>query len=38
MIDSELKVFELEDGMTEVQVKFDNETVWLSQKQMPQLF
>lgn len=38
MTDSEVKIFELEDGMTEVQVKFDNETVWLSQKQMAQLF
>ena len=38
MIESEIKIFQLEDGQAEVQVKFDNETVWLTQKQMSQLF
>lgn len=38
MPESEIKIYQLEDGQTEVQVKFDNETVWLSQKQMAQLF
>ncbi len=38
MPNSEIKIFQSEDGNTEVQVKFDNETVWLSQKQMTQLF
>ena len=38
MPNSEIKIFQSEDGNTEVQVKFDNETVWLSQKQMAQLF
>jgi prophage maintenance system killer protein len=38
MIESEIKIYESEDGHAEVQVKFDNETVWLSQRQMAQLF
>ncbi|MCD4832926.1 MAG: virulence RhuM family protein [Bacteroidales bacterium] len=38
MPESEIKIYQLEDGQTEVQVRFDNETVWLSQKQMAQLF
>jgi len=38
MSDSEIKIFQSEDGNTEVQVNFDNETEWLSQKQMAQLF
>ena len=35
---SEIIIYQSENGLTEVQVKFDNETVWLSQKQMAQLF
>jgi prophage maintenance system killer protein len=35
---SEVKIYQLEDGKTEIQVKLDNETVWLSQKQMSELF
>ena len=35
---SEFKIFQAKDGNAEVRVKFDNETVWLSQKQMAQLF
>ena len=38
MPESEIKIYQLENGQTEVQVRFDNETVWLSQKQMAQLF
>jgi len=38
MPNSEIKIYPLEDGNTEVQVKFDKETVWLTQKQMAQLF
>lgn len=38
MSNSEVIIFELEDGITEVQVRLANETVWLSQKQMAQLF
>ena len=35
---SEIKIFQTEDDNTEVQVKLDRETVWLSQKQMAYLF
>lgn len=38
MSKSEIKIFQTKGGNAEVQVKFDNETVWLSQKQMAQLF
>ena len=38
MSNSEIKIFQSDDGNTEVQVKLDSETVWLSQKQMAQLF
>lgn len=37
-MDSEIKIYTTDNGRTEIQVKFDNETVWLSQKQMAQLF
>lgn len=35
---SYIKIFQSDDGETEVSVRFDNETVWLTQKQMAQLF
>lgn len=38
MNDSEIKIFQSENGQTEVQVILDKETVWLSQKQMSELF
>jgi prophage maintenance system killer protein len=38
MSTSDVKIYQSQDGQTEVQVKFENETVWLSQKQMSQLF
>lgn len=38
MTESDIRIYQSEDGQTEVQVKFDNETVWLSQRQMAQLF
>jgi prophage maintenance system killer protein len=38
MSESEIKIYELEDGNTEVQVKFTDETVWLSLNQMVKLF
>ena len=38
MNNSDIKIYQSKDGQTEVQVKFENETVWLSQKQMAQLF
>jgi len=38
MSNSEIKIYKAEDGKTEIQVKLDNDTVWLSQKQMAELF
>ena len=35
---SELIIYQTEDGQTRVQVKIEDETVWLSQDQMAQLF
>jgi prophage maintenance system killer protein len=38
MNNSEIKIYNAEDGQTEIQVKLDHDTVWLSQKQMAELF
>jgi len=38
MESSDIKIYQTNDGQTEIQVKFENETVWLSQRQMAQLF
>jgi len=38
MNNSEIKIYKAEDGSTEIQVKLDHDTVWLSQKQMAELF
>ena len=38
MNSSEVKIFQSDDGKTEIQVKLEKETVWLSQKQMADLF
>lgn len=38
MTESEIKIYQTDDGQTKIDVKFDNETVWLTQKQMAQLF
>ncbi|OFX27975.1 MAG: cytochrome C biogenesis protein CycH [Bacteroidetes bacterium GWA2_31_9] len=38
MNNSNIEIYQSQDGHTEVQVKFENETVWLSQKQIAQLF
>jgi hypothetical protein len=35
---SYIKIFQSDDGETEVSVRFDNDTVWLTQRQMAQLF
>ena len=37
-MESEIKIYKADNGQTEIHVKFDNETVWLTQKQMAQLF
>lgn len=38
MNSSNIEIYQSRDGQTEVQVRFENDTVWLSQKQMSQLF
>jgi prophage maintenance system killer protein len=38
MEDSSIKIFQTENGKTEIQVVVQSETVWLSQKQMADLF
>ena len=38
MANSEIKIYQTDDGQTKIDVKFDNETVWLTQKQMALLF
>ena len=38
MESSDIEIYQTDDGQTEIQVKFENETVWLSQRQMAQLF
>jgi prophage maintenance system killer protein/transcriptional regulator CtsR len=38
MNSSEIKIYQVEDGQTEIEVKLHDETVWLSQKQMAELF
>src|SRR5688500_16293043 len=35
---SELIFYQSEDGKTRIEVRLENETVWLSQKQMAELF
>ncbi len=31
-------IYQTDDGLTKVDVKFENETVWLTQEQMAELF
>ena len=38
MDSSEVKIFQADDGKTEIEVKLEKETVWLSQRQMAELF
>ena len=35
---SEIEIYQSNDGQTEVQVTFDNDTVWLNQEQLGKLF
>ena len=38
MNNSEITIYKTEDGKTEIQVKLENETVWLSLMQLTELF
>ena len=35
---SEILIYQTEDGKTKIQTRLENETVWLSQEQMAELF
>ena len=37
-MDSEIIIYQSEDGLTKVEVRLDNENVWLSQSQMTELY
>ena len=37
-MENQIEIFKTQDNQTEVQVLFEQETVWLSQKQMSELF
>jgi hypothetical protein len=38
MSNSSIEIFTSKDGQTEIQVRFDNETVWINQYQLEDLF
>ena len=38
MDNTNIEIYQIENGTTEISVKLENETVWLSQKQMSELF
>ena len=38
LLRSEIILYQTEDGRTRVQCRFENETVWLSQQHMTELF
>lgn len=37
-MDTEILIYETEDGETKIQTRLENETVWLTQVQMAELF
>ncbi len=38
MENSDIRIYQLEDGKTEINVQLDNETVWLNLNQIEELF
>ena len=38
IVPGEIMIFESKDGSTQISVKLEKETIWLSQKQMAELF
>ncbi len=38
MMEQQIEIFETKDGQARIEVRFENETLWLSQAQMAQLF
>jgi len=37
-MENQIEIYQGSDGQTQIEVKFEAETVWLSQKQMAELF
>ena len=37
-MDSEILIYQTEDGQTKIETRFENETVWLTQEQISSLF
>ena len=37
-LNGDIIIYQTEDGLTKIDVKIENETVWLSQQQMAELF
>jgi hypothetical protein len=37
-VDSQIILYQAEDGTTKIEVRLENETVWLSQQQLTQLY
>ena len=37
-MNSEIIIYQTEDGLTKIQTRLENETVWLNQEQMSELF
>lgn len=37
-MDTQIEIYQGSDGQTQIEVKFDQETVWLNQKQIAALF
>lgn len=37
-LDNKIVIYQTEDGKTQLDVKLENETVWLTQAQMTELF
>lgn len=38
MKESAIQIYRLDNGATEIEVKLDQDTIWLSQKQIAELF
>ena len=38
MNESSIQIYRLDNGATEIDVKLDQDTIWLSQKQIAELF
>ncbi|MFZ9848447.1 MAG: cell filamentation protein Fic, partial [Flavobacteriales bacterium] len=37
-MENAIEIYQSKDGLTSIEVKFENETIWLTQSQMEELF